>query len=370
MLLTYAAREKQPEQASPRSFQEVQELRASLGRRWDEMERWTGRKSVRTFYAPAGEGPSLLLRLVVDHHDYVPDPISSERFPLLAFLQQRMQQTHLTATAILDELWLLYSLLREWYEQKEMHNCLGTLFFSKEYKLDRQGLLSKLTSPTVLRSGPLQFLYAEISKLPCLNADVSTLTYEDHGETIQGLLLLVNAFPAVPHRFDFASFAEGKWSLEHIFPQNPRQYGAALHQDDQALLNDLIPEAQRDEELSTLLEQPELNKDEQKQLKTKLKVAAPLLHGVGNMALLQRGDNSAMSNGFFDEKRQRIIRRISAGSFVPTHTFNVFSKLILPDSQSLRLWSKPDMEGHTTYLENERLRIHKHFTSATPLSTI
>jgi hypothetical protein len=150
--------------------------------------------------------------------------------------------------------------------------------------------------------------------------------------------------------------------LEHIFPQNPRRKGAPLEPVDQALLYELIPEEQRDEELLTLLAQPELSKDEQEKLKEKIRIAAPLLHRVGNMALLQSGDNSAMGNGFFDKKRQRIVDRISSGSFVPAHTFNVFSKLIIPTSASLNMWSKNDINTHADYIETERLRISELFS--------
>lgn len=361
-LLTYAGRESQPEHASPRSFHEILELRATLGRRWDEMERWTGRKNVNAFYSQAGSGPFLLLRLVANHHGYKPDASLNERFPLLSFLQHRIQKGKLTAGAALDELWLCHSLLQEWFEQDQMHNCLGMLFFSQEYSAERQLLLTKLTSPAVLKSGPLHFLRGEIRQLPCLGLKADDLHYDENRHKIHDLLLLINAFPVAAQRFDFSSFGEGSWSLEHIFPQNPRRKGAPLQEVDQELLLELIPKEQLNAELLNLLQQPELSKDEQERLKDKLRITAPLLHGVGNMALLQSDDNSSMGNGFFDKKRQRIVDRISTGSFVPAHTFNVFSKLVLPTSASLNMWSKGDMEAHIQYIENERLRIIQAFS--------
>jgi hypothetical protein len=362
LLLTYAGRESPLDHASARSFHEILELRATLGRRWDEMERWVARENVSAFYSRAGSGPLLLLRLVADHQGYQPAGAPNERFPLLSFFQQRIQEGQFTAGAVLEELWLCHALLREWFEEDYMHNCLGLLFFSQEYQENRQVLLSQLTSRTVLESGPRRFLQSKIKNLPCLKSEATELAYSEHRSKIHDLLLLVNAFPKAARRFDFSSFGAGQWSLEHIFPQNPRRKGAPLEPVDQALLYELIPEEQRDEELLTLLAQPELSKDEQEKLKEKIRIAAPLLHRVGNMALLQSGDNSAMGNGFFDKKRQRIVDRISSGSFVPAHTFNVFSKLIIPTSASLNMWSKNDINTHADYIETERLRISELFS--------
>jgi hypothetical protein len=76
------------------------------------------------------------------------------------------------------------------------------------------------------------------------------------------------------------------------------------------------------------------------------------LNSIGNMALLTRSDNSSNSNGLFDAKRKNIVSLISKGSFVPKHTYDVFSKLLSADMEpDLRVWSEKDIKAHKDYLD-------------------
>lgn len=58
-----------------------------------------------------------------------------------------------------------------------------------------------------------------------------------------------------------------------------------------------------------------------------------------------------MGCGMFDEKRKAIRRRIASGSFVPRHTYEVFSKMIGNSDADLTLWSKADIENHTQVIK-------------------
>jgi hypothetical protein len=72
---------------------------------------------------------------------------------------------------------------------------------------------------------------------------------------------------------------------------------------------------------------------------------------MGNMALLTRGDNSSNSNGMFSKKRHNIVNRISKGSFVPKHTYDVFSKLISDKmSKDTGVWSEKDINTHQAWI--------------------
>jgi hypothetical protein len=54
----------------------------------------------------------------------------------------------------------------------------------------------------------------------------------------------------------------------------------------------------------------------------------------------------------FNEKREVIRRRIARGSFVPRHTYEVFSRMIVGEKGSLDLWSKEDIHEHQTEIQN------------------
>ena len=80
------------------------------------------------------------------------------------------------------------------------------------------------------------------------------------------------------------------------------------------------------------------------------------LHSIGNMALLSIGDNASMSNNMFNVKRLNLAKRVSKGSFIPKHTFDVFSKLIEANdktmNENLKVWTMQDIETHQTWIES------------------
>ena len=101
-----------------------------------------------------------------------------------------------------------------------------------------------------------------------------------------------------------------------------------------------------------------LEEEEKKQLYHLMK--SDVLDSIGNMALLSSGDNSAVSNGMFDYKRKVIVNRISNGSFVPKHTYDVFSKLITEGmNPDLTVWMKEDIEAHQNWMQTKISEILK-----------
>ena len=81
------------------------------------------------------------------------------------------------------------------------------------------------------------------------------------------------------------------------------------------------------------------------------------LHKLGNLALLPQGINSSLSNHFFDRNRKIIVEKVSAGDFVPFHTYDVFSKLIIENQTSLHVWSRDDILKHEEYINNQMTNI-------------
>jgi hypothetical protein len=55
----------------------------------------------------------------------------------------------------------------------------------------------------------------------------------------------------------------------------------------------------------------------------------------------------------FSKKRHNVTRRISIGSFVPKHTYDVFSKLLSEKMDpNLNVWSEKDIDAHKEWIEN------------------
>ena len=74
------------------------------------------------------------------------------------------------------------------------------------------------------------------------------------------------------------------------------------------------------------------------------------LHTISNLALLNCGDNAALSNSTFDAKRNMIIEMDKEGKYIPFCTRMVFFKYYTPsENNQLHFWGQPD---RIAYIQN------------------
>ena len=84
------------------------------------------------------------------------------------------------------------------------------------------------------------------------------------------------------------------------------------------------------------------------------------LHTISNLALLNCGDNAALSNSTFDAKRNMIIQMDKEGKYIPFCTRMVFFKYYTPsESNQLHFWGQPD---RIAYVQNMN-RVLKQYLS-------
>ena len=107
------------------------------------------------------------------------------------------------------------------------------------------------------------------------------------------------------------------------------------------------------DEIKTILRKSERNNDEKELYQGALR-GIRILDSIGNMCLLRKEDNSSNSCGFFDEKRTNILKRIQKGSFVPKHTFDVFSKMVFEkDPGDVERWINENIVAHYDVIANK-----------------
>lgn len=109
--------------------------------------------------------------------------------------------------------------------------------------------------------------------------------------------------------FNFCDYKKERWSLEHIYPQNPQQ------------------------------EQENQNNYD--------------IDKLGNLALLSKEINTSLYNHPFSEKRAQIIERINKGRFVPLCTQRVFLKFYNTETQQseaaqLDKWTKETQQSQAS----------------------
>lgn len=354
---------------------EINELRTNLGRQWDDLTNWAYRKDIRSFFKSDTSSSSRLEWLIkLTYPDITED---SDEHPMFSYFDRLYSQHGIKAEEIFNSIRQTKMMLNDWFETPEVSNLLG--FVLTAYEAPRKEILWKELRELDAKGEILAHLKAKCMRLLPLtdNQKLAELNYEDDGKKLFNVFLFLDIMKFLPitsnvaSKYDFTRISDGDWSLEHIFPQNAKDFKSieSLSIDDVRIVKELI-----DNHIGNLHLDPseagkqvmifyskimatdsdlKINSDDRELLVTLLKFNAPKLHAIGNLALMLSNMNSSLSNHFFDKKREIMVRKISQGDFVPYHTYDIFSKLIIKKVSSLHIWSKADIEEHTAYIENQ-----------------
>ena len=325
-----------------KSFREILEMRLLLGRQWDEMTKWSNDPEINVFFFNKEEGMTALLTLVAIQHKYVEKKTNTNDYPLFEFYHEYGKTED-----IYKSLLRTYYVLKDWYNEDKIFNLLGYLFFAKGSNKTIKDYLDKID---LNKSTFLKELIDEVNKLIPENTD--NLFYSnDQDSEIHQVLLALNVFhDGLNSRFNYHCFIEEEWTLEHIFPQTPEGKGQVLKEKDKQIILDILGEKATDE-MEEIIKKPERTPEEKEVYQTALK-SLGVLNSIGNMCLLTNKDNSSNGCGFFDEKRTNILLRIRKGSFVPKHTFDVFSKMIFRENPGdFERWTGDNIKKHSSVIK-------------------
>lgn len=371
LLLTKVARE--PAATRTRGYREVLEMRIQLGRTWDEINHWANLPEIQSLYFPAfSDGMQGILELAALQ---LPTPFKPGNKPEEGekpLFEYFLQQAH--QGEVFRFLADTYHRLQDWYANDDDYHLLGYCLMHEKPLIARLPLLARqlrYQTKSEFRSRLFDLRRKALlggltlgSNSPDL-PDLSTLRYDDDDDCyaqIVSIFLALSVFHSGQDgRFNFRAYQAEHWSVEHIFPQSPLGKGANLNEI-QKQANRLINENYGVLTVETIAEitrlrdaEEEPDRDEQiEQIKNLIK-GEPLLHRLGNLCLLTSPDNSSVGCGMFDSKRKKIRERIAQGSFVPRHTYEVFSKMIVGEDDTLDVWSKDDIEKHEVVIA-ERFR--------------
>lgn len=333
-------------------FREITEERMKLGMLWDEMARWCNSPEVRSFYFnDKNDGMTELMKFAL-YYKY-PDISYDEKkdandYPLFnCYLDLPDKQE--SYQAIVDS----YKVLKDLYESDEIYNLLGYIMSVKKatYKSCVELIKSKdsdLKSYIQAKKNKYDlkvWLLEEVKKI-IPKKNVEDLWYGENDDDIHRVLLALNVFEPVEKRisrsrFDFYSFKNSEWTLEHIFPQSPEGKNHDLTEEEKDEFKNMISGI--DGDVFDLLNKPSRTPEEKELLKNALD---KVVNTIGNMCLLTQGDNASNGCLFFKYKRINIYKLIAEGSFVPKHTFEVFSKMFLKNPGTIEVWTKNNMDEH------------------------
>lgn len=327
-------------------FKEILEIRANIGRKWDEISRWANSKYIRSFFFNNGDGLTQLLMLTaIQIEDIKSSSLSNHSL-------FNVYHKYGKADELFQKLKETQAKLQDWYQNNELYNLLGFSRFAKNSKFNKLSFLNELLQlddKTKLR----EKLNDWKQELLTSEKEYKDLKYGEDDSLIHAVLLDINVFSkGLGKRFDFYEFDQKNWTLEHIFPQSPEGKSKILNDSEKSEILKMLGN-KATEEIRNILQLPERT-DDQKLIYYRALQEDKHLNSIGNMCLLTSGDNSSNGCMFFDEKRKNLLKLIQKGSFVPKHTFDVFSKMLDGvDNTDLSVWSKNDIEQHAQYVQNQ-----------------
>lgn len=351
LLITRIGRTNKGEKA--KHFREISETRVHLGRHWDEISRWVKRPDVNSFYFKGQDGMLGLLSLTAKQIKVESSGKYDKgkgQFPLFNFFLKldKSDKVYETARAV-------YMTLKDWYDNDEFYNLIGYCRFAKGSKFSNQAFLTECLEKKNKSSVRILLNETKQELLKLGDTGVEGLDYRQNPHEIQRLLLAINIFGEnrAEHRFDFYEFNKKAWSLEHIFPQSPEGKGYILKQNEKDEIVDFLGgEESISPETKALILKPERTQEEKDKYYEKLK-GTKQIDNIGNMCLLTGTDNTKIGCMFFAGKRDKIIQLMREGSFVPRHTYEVFSKLVIENPQNMQVWTTKNIDEHRKYIKTQ-----------------
>lgn len=174
--------------------------------------------------------------------------------------------------------------------------------------------------------------------------EIDELEYGQHNNKIRSLLLLANLQYLINDEsnnkyFEFNRFVLEQWSLEHIYAQNSQSIKKAVEKNDKQSIREFLDDIEKhidDKKLQKeiryfidrlgSLNSDELNKSGNELLNEidKYFYDDNSLHSVGNLTLLDKDSNSALSNLIFSKKRENI--ELLGDKLIPILTRKVFDR--------------------------------------------
>lgn len=217
--------------------------------------------------------------------------------------------------------------------------------------------------------------------------DREILNYEGFYNECKNVLLLfsINQYinDASNHKFPFDLYNNEKWSVEHINPQNPRDFNTISSLLYYLTANEKYYKNNRDStsrkelynRLNSLVKEINSIKDKEQPLSKLSKIQRKELseiqesltndlnlHGIQNLTLLDRSTNSKLSNKSFLDKRKEILDiyfkrddEENTEVFIPLTTVDVFRKSFTLNEETYKdeIFGNADMDDYEDYLFNK-----------------
>ena len=311
---------------------EINELRANIGRQWDDLASWSSRIDIVKFFKIDYSDDNKLSWLI--HLTYPEIQNAKDSYPMFSYIDDLYRTKKETATAIFSKIRKTMLTLNDWFGEPEICNLMGYILHSKKSISIKEIWLefknSKTKAEVLLK---LKSLCKELLPIDNVSDELIELNYEDFKPELFNLFLILDVSKFLPldnriaNFYNFSKISSNNWSIEHIFPQNSKDFKnlETLGEADIEIIKELLPE--NENEIIIELEEKrddilrlynklknaeiecQIDNEEREILEYLLDKNASDLHKLGNLALLQQGMNAGLSNHFFAGKRKIIVSK-------------------------------------------------------------
>ena len=263
-----------------------------------------------------------------------------------------------------------FLILKDWYENHELYHKVGYLISSNaqtisaiynESKTKKKHEFIETLDNMIRDSIKIEKNYAELDYQKSADANkISNLLLLFNVESVRQAGEQTQWFPFDKIKFD--KDQKISWSLEHIHAQQSEglktldEWKEWLNLHIESVKSIVGKEDPLYLQAEAAINKKTLDRAEFESLQFRiiqmLSVAGSgeYLHTISNLALLNCGDNAALSNSTFDAKRNTIIQMDKEGKFIPFCTRMVFFKYYTPsENNQLHFWGQPD---RIAYVQN------------------
>ena len=295
-------------------------------------------------------------------------PAKSEPYYTFFYFDQAKQKK--PPEKIWNDIEHTFMILKDWFEDHELYHKIGYLISSNSSTLPELYRRFKGQTKSEFKASLDQQIKESIN---LKDRKLEDLNYNDDYDAIQRILILFNVESVRQNGeetqwFPFDKLKQQKWSLEHIHAQRSEsmnrqelwlewlelQLGSLKAVIDAKDLNDKALVNRVEQYLSS----GAISRNDFENIKDT--VTAKLssdnnedyIHSINNLALLNSGDNSALSNSTFDVKRTKIIAMDQSGDFIPFCTKMVFLKYYTDSGNTkLHFWCEEDRKSYLEHIK-------------------
>lgn len=268
----------------------------------------------------------------------------------------------------------LFYKLEEWYNVKPLYHYVGYLIATDLADISTIIRDSKNKTKDAFRQALVNRIKKEFNRISGeeIVYNLATLNFDDDKKECHRLLLLLNVVYYLKdesqNKFPFNLYHQYNWSIEHINPQNPREFNnidqlkawiasvKSFFLDNEKIFNFLKDQIDAASDYESLLKAPEFVE--------KIETAEGLMnvHNITNLALLDRNTNSVLSNRPYLEKRKVILKFDRDGVnengepvFIPACTRDLFTKAYssLEADSPQSFFGADDMIHYFSYIGTE-----------------